>query len=125
MAALPKPFRDRIQGFRNWKPETWKYNFEAYELFTCEQAVEIAKSLKSPEEIQKFYKQSFEDQKKRVPVLSDEHSGNTFGTACLLAKIYLTNPDLITQAHGALCPLVGCDDYGCFAVRTGKSSSPE
>ena len=119
--ALPLPFHARIQGFRNWKPETWKYDFEPYELFTCEQAVEIANALKTPDEISRFHKLEFVEQKKLVPALSDDHSGNTFGAACHLASIYLTKPDLIPSAHGALCPLVGCKDYGCVASRSNTS----
>lgn len=115
--ALPQPFKTRITEFRNWKPETWKYDFEPYELFTCEQAVEIATALKTPEEISRFHKLDFTEQKKIVLALSDDHSGNTFGAACLLARIYLTKPELIPSVHGALCPLVGCEDYGCAASR--------
>jgi len=116
--ALPEPFRMRIEGFRNHRPGKWKYEFEPYELFTCEQAVAIADALKTTEAIGAFYKlDKFADQKALVPVLLDEHSGNTFGTACLLARIYLEQPDAIPKTHGALCPLVGCEDYGCFAAR--------
>ena len=121
--ALPLPFKTRITDFRNWKPETWKYDFEPYELFTCEQAVEIANALKTPEEISRFHKLDFPEQKKLVAALSDDHSGNTFGAACLLANIYLTKPDLIPKAHGALCPLVGCKDYGCVASRSNNYST--
>lgn len=98
--ALPLPFKTRIMDFRNWKPETWKYDFEPYELFTCEQAVEIANALKTPDEISRFHKLEFVEQKKLVPALSDDHSGNTFGAACHLASIYLTKPDLLPSAHG-------------------------
>jgi len=115
--ALPSPFRARIMGFRNWKPGTWKYDFEPYELFTCEQAAEIAKALKTPEEIDRFQNLEFPEQKKLVPALSEDHSGNTFGAACHLARTYLTYPDLIPAVHGALCPRVGCENYGCVASR--------
>lgn len=120
VAALPAPFGERINGFRNWKPETWKYDFEPYELFVCEQAVEIANALKTPEEISRFHKLEFAEQKKLVAALSDDHSGNTFGAACLLANLYLTKPDLLPKAHGALCTIVGCKDYGCAAGRSNK-----
>lgn len=115
--ALPPPFRERIMGFRNWNPKTWKYDFEPYELFVCEQAVEFTKALKTPEEITRFYKLEFAEQKKLVPALSDDHSGNTFGAASMLANLYLTKPELLPKAHGALCPLVGCKEYGCFCSR--------
>lgn len=120
VATLPPPFTERIMGFRNWKPETWKYDFEPYELFTCEQAVEIATALKTSEEISRFHKLDFSEQKKLVAALSEDHSGNTFGAACLLANIYLTKPELLPSAHGALCPLVGCNEYGCVASRSKK-----
>jgi hypothetical protein len=119
--ALPSPFKTRIVDFRNWKPLTWKYDFEPYELFCCEQAVEIADALKTPGEVTRFHALEFEKQRKLVTNLSDDHSGNTFGTACFLAQLYLKTPDLIPKAHGALCPLVGCEDYGCFASRKDQT----
>lgn len=121
--ALPMPFKTRIKDFRNWKPETWKYDFEPYELFACEQAVEIANAMKTPEEISRFHKLDFPEQRKLVAALSDNHSGSTFSAACLLANIYLTKPDLVPKAHGALCPLVGCKDYGCAISRSNAEVS--
>lgn len=116
IAALPEPFQDRIHGFQEWN-FAWRWNHESYELFTCEQAVEIAKAFPTTELIVKFHKMDWKDQKKVLPALSEDHSGNTFGAACLLARIYLEKPEAIPKAHGALCPLVGCKDYGCYAAR--------
>lgn len=48
-----------------------------------------------------------------LPTLFDGHSGNSFGMALRLAYHYLTNPENVFLEHGALTPLVGCDDYGC------------
>jgi len=114
LQALPGPFQERIIGFRNANPEFWE--FEPYELFACTEAVKIAAKIPA-DKIQAFYKLRFEVQKKRVPDLDDGHSGGTFGAACTLARIYLTHPELLSKAHGAMCPLIGCKDYGCAASR--------
>ena len=62
---------------------------EPYEVFCCEQAVLIAKALKTEAEIQKFYDAPYNEQQELVPALSDGHSGNTFGGACALARAWL------------------------------------
>lgn len=119
-AVLPPVFQQRIQGFRDWRPD-WRERFEGYELFTCEQAVAIATALPSKAQIEAFYKLDWEEQAKRVPALSDQHSGNTFGVACRLATLSIATPELIPLAHGALDALVGCSEYGCWAVRQEAS----
>lgn len=103
--ALPEFFRSRLQGFRDADPK-FIWDEEPYEMFCCEQAVVIADALKkSGPEIQsiskegwgKYYQEtitafmraSSAEQRKLVPGLSDEHSGNTFGGACQLAYRYL------------------------------------
>ena len=55
-------------------------------------------------------------QKEVIPNLGEGHSGKSFGAAMFLASMFLQRPALIAKAHGALCPLVGCDDYGCYAT---------
>ena len=60
-------------------------------------------------------KADWKEQQKLVPALADGHSGNTFGIAVRLAWHFLVNPELVLQEHGAMCPLVGCRDYGCWA----------
>lgn len=122
ISALPTEFRNRIDGFRT---RNKKFNADhlPYELFTCEQSVAFAKALKTVDEITRFHKLDYADQKKLVPAMDDGHSGNTFGAACVLARLYLEQPELIAKMHGALCPLVGCKDYGCYAA-TVKQSSP-
>jgi hypothetical protein len=114
--ALPEPFIARIKWFQS-NGLDWRWNHEPYELFVCEQAVEFAKALGTVEKIAEFHKKDWSEQKQMLPALSDEHSGNTFGAACLLARIYLEHPEMLWKAHGALCPLVGCEGYGCFAAR--------
>lgn len=42
-----------------------------------------------------------------------EGYGNTFGFACVLARHYITNPENVYREHGALTPLVSCQEYGC------------
>lgn len=60
-----------------------------YNIFCCEQAVVIAESLKTKEKIAEFFKLNYDIQKEMVPLLSDDHSGNTFGMSCKLAIAYL------------------------------------
>lgn len=110
--ALPKFFQDRLQGFRDKDPD-FIWNDEPYEMFCCEQAVVIADTLKgdihkvqakTKGEWEKYYqgvfrefmKASTEEQFKRVPGLSRDHTGNTFGGACNLAFHYL-------MTQGILC----------------------
>ncbi len=109
---LPDVFRRRIDKFRANNPDfRWKY--EGYEMFTCEQAVLIAEALGSTEAISVFADKDFKEQQLLVPGLSDGHSGNTFGCACYLASAYLGSPDAVIAQYGALAPLVGSKEYGC------------
>jgi hypothetical protein len=109
--ALPEIFRKRIDKFRKVNPD-FKYEYESYEMFCCSEAVKIATTLKTVEAISDWAKLPYEEQKKMVDV-DDGHSGNTFGCACGLAKLYIKSPEYVLLAHGALTPLVGCKAYGC------------
>jgi hypothetical protein len=60
-----------------------------YNLFCCDQAIIISESLKTKERIVEFNKATWEIQKKMVPSISDDHSGNTFGMSCRLAIAYI------------------------------------
>jgi hypothetical protein len=121
VAALPEEFRRRIHRFLLTTKE-WGAEFGGYELFCCSEAVKIAGALKTDEAIVAFAKASNEEQKRMVPGGSfDEHSGNTFGTSALLARAYVTRPELLSKHHGALCPLVGCKQYGCWAAYEAES----
>lgn len=115
VAKLPTPFQKRISWFLEGT-DRWGARFGGYELFCCKEAVRIAEVCKTPEDVQAFAK----DDDRQKAVLGDSlasHSGNTFGMSCLLANIYREKPELLWQTHGALCPLVGCSDYGCWASR--------
>lgn len=59
-----------------------------YNTFCCEEAIKIADSLRSSEEIKKFYDLPFDEQK-RLTNIDDGHSGNTFSMSCKLAIAYL------------------------------------
>lgn len=118
VAALPAPFRERFDFFlrrQGWGPE-----FGPYELFVMQEAVKIAQvrvdELTGVEAVAVFSKLSSAAQRQWLPSLDDGHSGNTFGAACALAHAYLTDPKLVLQMHGALCPLVGCQEYGCWST---------
>ena len=109
---LPDLFKQRIDKFRNNNPDfRWKY--ESYEMFCCNEAVKIANALKSIEEIKKWKDLSFEEQKKLVDI-DEGHSGNTFGCSVNLACWYLSScPENVVRQYGALAPLVGSKEYGC------------
>lgn len=112
--ALPSEFALRINGFWKRNPDFWEH--EGYELFCCEQAVLIARTLKTPEAVRAFKEQSWEQQQATVPGIDDDHSGNTFDVACGLATIWLQTPEHVATAHGALCSLVSCREYVCWAA---------
>lgn len=137
--ALPEMFQKRIDKFRtNNHDFRWKY--EAYEMFCCEQAVTIATAInrqlvrrtitegiplleikkvvedRMSSALKEFYDMPSEKQKEMVPDLEDGHSGNTFGCAIRLASFYVSeHPENIVKLHGALAPLVGSEEYGCVA----------
>jgi hypothetical protein len=110
--ALPAIFRARIDKFRRNNPD-FRWEYEGYEMFTCEQAVVFADTFKTPEALREWAELPWEEQHKRCPGMSDGHSGNTFGMACRLALDYLSKPENVEKRHGALAPLVGSQEYGC------------
>jgi len=118
---LPDAFKRRIDRFRKGNKD-FRWKFEPYELFCCKEAVKITKYLKSAAEVRSFLKMSAKLQQSLVPNLAyRDHSGNTFGTACQLALLYVTDPDLVVRAHGAMVALAGCDEYGCTHEEEGVS----
>lgn len=119
IAKMPQTFQDRIQGFRDRNPE-FGPEFESYELFSCEQAIIIANTLKTPEAIQQFVNKPYTEQKEMVPDLSDDHSGNTLGFAIRLAYFFAEDPEdtrkAIFRYPGALAALIGSNEYGCWST---------
>lgn len=120
---LPVQFKERIQFFM--RNENWAKEFGEYELFVCEEALKIFDKLKEESEIARFQGLLFKDQRELIPELSEDHSGNTFGAAICFAIAYskIINGDNsinIRELHGVLCPLVGCDEYGCYAAELKK-----
>lgn len=118
IAALPEPFRERIEFFM--RRQDWGWNFGFYELFCCEEAVKIATALDTGEKIEAFNKMKTDRQRQLVPKLSADHSGNTFGAAVHLAHCFVTRPQGVVQVHGTMCPIVGCKDYGCWSTTLSK-----
>jgi hypothetical protein len=124
--ALPAEFRRRLDRFRANNPDFW-WRHEPYELFTCEEAVKIARHVAPLERqpdllraaFEKFNKAPWEEQR---AVVSDGHSGNTMGAALRLAWLWRLTPDVVVVEHGALCPLVGCVEYGCVPRLEGVTS---
>jgi hypothetical protein len=115
--SLPDIFKQRIDRFRK-NNDNFRVDYEEYELFCCTQAILIAESCKTVDEIDLFHKKTWDEQKKQVPELCDGHSGNTFACACVLAKLYLDKPEFVPKMHGALSPLVGSKEYGDIEKET-------
>jgi len=114
VAAMPEAFRKRFEHF-DARPN-WGWDFGSYELFTMEEAVKIAAALKTGDAVVAFAKQSAAVQKETVPGLAhDQLSRNMFDAACYLARVFIEAPERLWQVHGAMCPLVGCKEYGCWA----------
>lgn len=122
--ALPPTFRERIDKFRATNPD-FRWQFEAYEMMCCRDAVQIATYCSThplameyegdeptaAENLRAFQRLSPEEQ--RAAGLDEGHSGNSFGFALRLAYLWVTDPGAVVAEHGALTPLVGCEEYGC------------
>lgn len=123
VTALPAKLRERIEGFRAFKGDGWRHEFEPYEVFCCEEAVKIHAVFPTGEQVKAFSTMGHDEQRAAFPAMSTEHSGNTFGVSVRLAYHLGANPDLLPKDHGALCGLVGCEDYGCFTSRPEADSA--
>lgn len=117
---LPRPLRERIEGFQRAR-EDWRRDFEPYELFVCQEAAKVAEHFEGENAVYRlneWAELSYDEQRASWDGMSDEHSGNTFGQALALARMLLLHEDAeVQQMHGALCPLVGCEEYGCVPAR--------
>ena len=86
----------------------------------CQEAVKLAKYLGMSRASFKAFQDLKHDEQmvkaKEAGMDVHNHSGNTYGMAVTLAFIYITKPDHVAKMHGALCPLVGCKDYGCWST---------
>lgn len=111
IAGLPADFRARFERFIAGNPD-FLPEFGDYELMCCEQAVAFAARM-SANELRAWAKLPHEEQKAAMPEMTDGHSGNTFGFSVRLAILSHEHPHLVALEHGALTPLVGCEDYGC------------
>lgn len=117
--ALPEVFRQRIDRFRAGNPD-FRWEFEAYEMVCCIDAVKIAEWCKinreRPDQSWFTAVMAFSDlpsDRQAEAGIDDGHSGNTFGMACKLAATYVLCPPDVVKIHGAMTALVGCVDYGC------------
>lgn len=116
---LPDPLQRRVRRFMA-SSEEWGEQFLEYELSACEQAVVIHEAI--PEALvdddarKAFLALDWAEQKARIPLLDDGHSGNSFAAAFGLAGLLALNPKLLPKMHGAMCGLAGCEEYGCWAA---------
>lgn len=113
IVVLPRPFIDRIQRFRRVHPVAFDVQYLAYEVFCCQEAVKIAAHCQDEQAVIQLANASWDEQ---AQVISNGHSGNTAHSSFMLAFGYLTQPETLWQLHGALCAIVGCQNYGCFAA---------
>ncbi len=118
--ALPEPLRVRVERFRALGGDEWRHEFEPYELFCCEQAAALNADIA---DIRSWSRLSYAAQKSAWSRLDDGHSGNTIGATVRLALTLREQPELVAKTHGALCPLVGCEAYGCWAANEGKAEA--
>lgn len=89
--SLSAPLRARIDRFRAEKP-TFGMDSEAYEMFACVEADKIAAYLRprvdageTPANVVASFRDLPYDEQIAAG-LSDQHSGNTFGGACMMAQ---------------------------------------
>ncbi len=124
-AALPEALRERLATYEARNP-LWRRDFESYELFVCEEAAALAVRFAGDAEgLRAFNDLGIDEQKQAAPELKfSEHSGNTWAAAVHLAMRLVTDPKLVRGAHGALCPLVGCTEYGCPGADLTKEGKP-
>jgi hypothetical protein len=132
---LPKVFQQRISRFRANNPD-FRWQYESYELFCCEQAMVIVKAVRKrlknaaskknltasefnkirPDTrkliLNKLYNLPYQKQLEAISGLDDGHSGNSFGCSMVLAELYLYYPSYVVKLHGALSSLVGSQKYG-------------
>lgn len=122
--ALPPAFRERLATYEARNP-IWRRDFESYELFVCEQATRLVQRFGADlAALEAFDKLPASEQKAQAPELKlSEHSGNTWGAAVGLAHRFMCGPGNVKGAHGALCGLVGCRDYGCPGADVAKERS--
>jgi hypothetical protein len=117
VAALPVPLRERVDGFRARGGDAWRWEFESYELMVCEEAARLAAAFPKAAALRKFAKlRDYDAQKAAYPAMDNGHSGNSWGASVSLALMLHEHPESVPQQHGALCPLVGCGDYRCWAT---------
>lgn len=117
---MPQIFQDRIERFNRLFTEGTKdsnnpHNFEEddlykYESFCIEEALKINEAIPS---ILDLIKEKGRDEAREEisKIVSDDHSGNTFGQSVKLARCYQECPNLIPYMHGALAQMVGDEGY--------------
>ena len=71
------------------KFEDEKGEFDNYKYFACSQGILIANVLETEEKIREYNDLGWEEQKRLVPGISDEHSGGTWGLSINAAVRYL------------------------------------
>lgn len=121
---LPDAFKARVDRFRAANPD-FRWQFEAYEVMCCRDALKIASYCSvnrladvadgqeptAADNVLAFQRLPWDEQK--AAGIDPGHSGNSFGFACRLAYLWVTDPGRVEFEHGALVPLVGCKAYGC------------
>ncbi len=91
--ALPAPFRARLDRFRAGDA-TFRYESEGYESFVLVEAAKIAEAIPDADRVETLRRGPHDDQREAAPFLSDQHSGNTWGSAWFMAESLLRGCDV-------------------------------
>lgn len=115
IAQLPLPYQSRLAGFMERAPETaWEH--QGYELHICKMAVLMAEDAGEAEQVERRHDSHWRRSGEALERLLADASGNQVGAAARLAYLQLTAPEGIAKEHAGLCPLVGCQKAGCWAL---------
>lgn len=110
---LPEVFRQRLNRFIGAR-DGWIRKFGPYEMMVCADAVKIGNWFKKVGVTEENYELLNDWQFAKEVGMSDGHSGNSAGAAKHLGWWYAKgDDDTVINSHGALTPLVGCEEFGC------------
>lgn len=110
-ADLPEPFQKWMQKFRDENPD-YRWKIESYDMCIARDAVKIANAFETDDQLKTFSEWGWEQQNKAVPNLDKGHSGNTFGMAVRMARLYKLDHALVERFHSGMCMLAGCEGVG-------------
>lgn len=109
-AALPAPFRSRIDYFR--RLPNFRLQAEGQELLVCEKAARLAEECGSVEAVSEFCRLSLDRRCRKYPWLeSNSEPDHVVEIICRLAYVSLTDPEHLPDVPGAAAYLAA-EAYG-------------